>query len=58
VALLYGVLVAWSRVFLGVHYPLDVLAGFALGVVVAGCVLLILHRCWQRPTLDRARSSS
>ena len=52
VAVVYGVLVGWSRVFLGVHYPLDVLAGFALGVTVAGCVLLVLHRCrsaWLNP---------
>ena len=31
--------VAWSRVVVGVHYPLDVLAGAALGVV-AGLVAL------------------
>ena len=28
-------LVAWSRVYVGVHYPLDVLAGAVLGVVLA-----------------------
>ena len=27
--------VAWSRVYVGVHYPLDVLGGAVLGVVVA-----------------------
>ena len=27
--------IAWSRVYNGVHYPLDVLGGAALGVVVA-----------------------
>jgi undecaprenyl-diphosphatase len=30
-----AVLVAWSRVYVGVHYPLDILAGAALGFVVA-----------------------
>ncbi|HTE58001.1 MAG TPA: phosphatase PAP2 family protein [Verrucomicrobiae bacterium] len=29
------ILVAWSRLYLGVHTPLDVLAGFCLGVFVA-----------------------
>jgi undecaprenyl-diphosphatase len=28
-------LVAWSRVYVGVHYPLDVLAGAVLGVALA-----------------------
>lgn len=28
-------LIAWSRVYVGVHFPLDVLAGAALGVAVA-----------------------
>jgi undecaprenyl-diphosphatase len=27
--------IAWSRVYVGVHFPLDVLAGAALGVLVA-----------------------
>ena len=34
---LYGlaVLIAWSRVYVGVHYPGDVLAGEVLGVAIA-----------------------
>jgi membrane-associated phospholipid phosphatase len=27
--------IAWSRVYVGVHYPLDVLGGAVLGVVIA-----------------------
>jgi undecaprenyl-diphosphatase len=35
--------IAWSRVYVGVHYPLDVLGGAALGLVVGGAVIA-LHR--------------
>lgn len=39
VLLSWGVLVALSRVFLGVHFPTDTLVGAALGSTV-GCVVL------------------
>lgn len=34
--------VAISRLYLGVHAPLDIVGGFAIGLIVATCVLLVL----------------
>jgi undecaprenyl-diphosphatase len=36
--------IAWSRVYVGVHYPLDVLAGAALGTVIGWAAVRGLPR--------------
>lgn len=35
IILLWAILVSYSRIYLGVHYPLDILGGATVGVVVA-----------------------
>jgi undecaprenyl-diphosphatase len=50
--LLLAAAVAWSRVYVGVHYPLDVLAGAALGAAIGYAVLRGL------PRLEAARLRS
>ncbi len=49
--LIVPVLVAYSRVYVGVHYPLDVLAGAALGALIGGTFAMIDHV--SRIRLDR-----
>jgi membrane-associated phospholipid phosphatase len=39
---LWIVLVAISRLYLGVHAPLDIVGGFCIGLLVATCVLIVL----------------
>lgn len=38
----WAALVAYSRIYLGVHYPLDILGGMVLGMSVTGSAYLIL----------------
>ncbi|HTL22663.1 MAG TPA: phosphatase PAP2 family protein, partial [Mycobacteriales bacterium] len=39
-----GLLLSVDRVYIGAHYPADVLAGLTLGVAVAVIGWLVLHR--------------
>ncbi|MFB3855296.1 MAG: phosphatase PAP2 family protein [Vicinamibacterales bacterium] len=45
-----AILIAFSRVYLGVHYPLDVIAGMAVGVFAGWFVTR--GTTWERPIRD------
>jgi membrane-associated phospholipid phosphatase len=44
--------IAWSRVYVGVHWPLDVVGGAALGILIATALLMLVG---VRPRSRRAR---
>jgi undecaprenyl-diphosphatase len=53
VAILLAVLIGLSRVYLGVHWPTDVLAGWALGAVFASLIWLVALWLQRRGAVER-----
>lgn len=57
VALLLSFMVGLSRVYLGVHYPSDVLAGWTVGLVWAVVCWLVADRLQKRGWVERPKGA-
>lgn len=55
-ACLAGAAAGWARVYLGVHFPADVLASIPAGLLAAGlaCALVMPVRHWIAPHVEHA----
>lgn len=46
-ALILAILIALSRLYVGVHYPSDVLFGVVSGILISYCAEAIVNRVWK-----------
>ena len=53
--ILWALLVCYSRIYIGAHYPLDLILGAILGIV-AGVLMVRLFRCLVNKIDDRRKS--
>lgn len=51
-----ALLMAFSRVYVGAHFPLDVVAGLAVGALVTGLGFLVLHTVLVRGSVALTRT--
>ncbi|MDX3929972.1 MAG: undecaprenyl-diphosphatase [Shinella sp.] len=51
-----GIVVAWSRIYLGIHFPLDMVGAFTLAIIVTWAALAFDRLCGLKVTqlLERA----
>ena len=47
---LYGILICYERMYVGVHFPLDVLTGALVGTLSAAAAFAIIRK-WRQATV-------
>lgn len=55
--LVWAIITAYSRIYLGVHYPLDIITGMAIGGII-GWLFFLLQRWAQRRFRTRPTASA
>lgn len=48
VLIIIGLAIAWSRVYLGVHWPMDMVGGFLVAAIACLITQIVWHFCGQR----------
>jgi undecaprenyl-diphosphatase len=51
-----AVLVAWARIYVGVHYPSDVLFGALLGILISKCLIFIESRYFSMGNTENGKN--
>jgi undecaprenyl-diphosphatase len=51
ILLIPAIIISFGRVYMGVHYPLDILGGFILAIIATGIVAIVMKL--GKPILDR-----
>jgi len=51
-AFVWALFIAYAQVYVGVHYPLDVLGGAVLGLVVGSATAWVFDKKWGRLKLE------
>jgi undecaprenyl-diphosphatase len=52
----WAIVVSYSRIYVGVHYPGDVLGGAMLGCLIGVCAYLIAHRILKRTAVKNVQT--
>ena len=47
-ATVLGALIAFSRLYLYVHYPTDILGGIILGIITSLCAVFTVNKIWEK----------